>query len=170
MILAQERAILKGQRQFEQMAEFVRHACVDGRPIHEVERGLWEQSRRMALSLMGAFVQGAGTGDLGPTLEHEGRILNRLKHTHERRYVSVFGELSISRHVYGTRETQKHELVPLDAWLDLPEHDFSQVLQDWDQNLCVKGPYDEARESVLERGKQNACTGARESPALGTVK
>ena len=32
--------------------------------------------------------------------------------------------------------------------LDLPESNFSYVLQDWDQNLCVKGPYDEARESV----------------------
>jgi len=148
MILAQEQAILKGQQQFEQMAEFVRHASRDGRPIHEVERGLWEQSRQLGLSLMAGFVQGVGTGDLGPTLEHEGRTLNRLKDTYDRPYVSVFGELPVTRHVYGTRDTQKHEVVPLDARLDLPESNFSYVLQDWDQNLCVKGPYDEGRESV----------------------
>jgi hypothetical protein len=148
MILAQEQAILKGQQQFQQMAEFVRQASRDGRAIHEVERSLWEQTRRMGLSLMEAFVRGAGAGDLGPTLQHQGRTLNRLKHPHARRYISVFGELSISRHVYGTRETQKHEVAPLDARLDLPESHFSYVLQNWDQNLCVKGPYEEARESV----------------------
>ena len=148
MILAQEQEILKGQQQYHQMAEFVRHASRDGRPVHEVERYLWEQSLKMNLSLLAGFVKGVGTGDLGPTLEHEGRTLKRLEHTHVHRYVSVFGELPISRHVYGTRETQKHEVVPLDARLDLPESNFSYVLQDWDQNLCVKGPYDEARESV----------------------
>lgn len=115
MILAQEQEILKGHQQYQQMAEFVRHASRDGRPIHEVERGLLEQMRRIGLNLMVGFVAGSGTGDLGPTLEHEGRTLNRLKHTHGRRYVSVFGELPIPRHVYGTRETQKHEVVPLDA-------------------------------------------------------
>jgi hypothetical protein len=148
MILAQEQEILKGRRQYQEMAEFVRHASRDERPIHEVERGLWEQLRKMGLNLLAGFVAGSGDGDLGPTLEHQGRTLNRLKHTHDRPYVSVFGKLTITRHVYGTRETQKHEVIPLDARLDLPESHFSYVLQDWDQNLCVKGPYDEARESV----------------------
>jgi len=36
-----------------------------------------------------------------------------------RRYVSVFGELAITRYVYDTRETQKHEVIPLDALLRL---------------------------------------------------
>ena len=69
---------------------------------------------------------------------------------HERRYVSIFGELTIRRHVYGTRETRRHEVVPLDARLNLPASDFSYVLQGWDQHLCVKGPYGEARETVRE--------------------
>ncbi len=34
--------------------------------------------------------------------------------------MSIFGELKIRRTIYGTRETQKHELVPLDARLHLP--------------------------------------------------
>ena len=41
-------------------------------------------------------------------------------------------------------------MVPLDARLNLPEGEFSYVLQDWDQHLCVKGPYTEARETVQE--------------------
>jgi hypothetical protein len=148
MILAQEQAILKGEKQFEQIVAFVRQASGDGRAIDQVERGLWERLRSVGLCMLEGFVLGQGTGNMGSTLEYEGRTLNRLDQTHDRRYVSIFGELSICRHVYGTRETQKHEVVPLDARLNLPDSEFSYVLQDWDQNLCVKGPYDEARESV----------------------
>jgi hypothetical protein len=148
MILAQEQAILKGQTQFEQIAAFVRQANAEGQPIHEVEIGLWKQLLCLGHAMLEGFIAGAGSGDLGPALEHEGRTLRRLEQTHQRRYVSIFGELPIDRHVYGTRETQKHEVVPLDARLELPQSEFSYVLQDWDQQLCVEGPYSEARGTV----------------------
>ena len=148
MIMAQEQAILKGQEQFDQIVAFVRQASRDGRPIHQTERGLWEQLRGLGRTMLESYVQGQGTGDVGPTLEHEGRTLRRLEQTHGRPYVSIFGELFIARHVYGTRETQKHEVVPLDARLELPESKFSYVLQDWDQHQCVKGPYKEASETI----------------------
>jgi hypothetical protein len=45
--------------------------------------------------------------------------------------------------VYGTREGQKIEHVPLDQRLRLPESKFSYLLQDWDQSLVVEGPYAE---------------------------
>ena len=148
MILAREVAILKSQEAFDQMLSFVRHAAGEGMAIDQLERGLWSRLLGLGHALLEGFVEGQGTGDLGPTIEHEGRTLRRLEQPHERRYVSIFGELTIQRHVYGTRETQKHELVPLDARLKLPEGEFSYVLQDWDQHLCVKGPYGEARETV----------------------
>ena len=148
MILSQEQAFLKGNVQYEQIVAFVRQASGEGRPIHEVEGGLKKLVQSLGLSMLDAHVKGQGTGDLGPTLEYEGRTLQRLRDPHERRYVSIFGELSIRRHVYGTRETQKIEVAPLDARLELPDSEFSYVLQDWDQNLCVKGPYVEARESA----------------------
>jgi hypothetical protein len=60
--------------------------------------------------------------------------------------MSVFGPLdTIERTVYGTRETQKHELIPLDARLGLPESDYSYLLQQWSQSFCVKGAYKEAQ-------------------------
>src|SRR5271156_5795998 len=103
MIWAQKQAILKGEKQFEQIVAFVRQASGDGRAIDQVERSLWERLRSVGLCMLEGFVQGQGTGDMGPTLEHEGRTLKRLDQTHDRRYVSIFGELSICRHVYGTR-------------------------------------------------------------------
>ncbi len=40
------------------------------------------------------------------------------------------GSFELSRRVYGTREGQKIEWVPLDQRLQLPESKFSYLLQD----------------------------------------
>ena len=97
---------------------------------------------------LSVYLAQQGPGDLGETLEHEGRTLKRLEQLHHRRYVSVFGPLQIPRTVYGTRETQKHEMVPLDARLNLPEGEFSHLLQDWDQAFCVQNSYAKSGETV----------------------
>ena len=128
MIMAQERMILKGQGQLDEMAMFVRQAAQDGRPMDEVERSLWQSLLALGHTMLSSYVAGVGLGDVGDTLRHEGRDLKRLETPHDRRYMSVFGELTISRYVYGTRETQKHEVVPTDALLGLPEGDFSHLL------------------------------------------
>ena len=148
MIMAQEQAILKGRKQFDEMAAFVRRATKDGRPIDEVEHGLWASLLAMGRSLLEGYVAGHGPGDLGATLVYEGGTLGRLAWLHDRRYVSVFGALTIPRCVYGTRETQKHEVVPVDAWLGLPKGHFSYVLQDWDQTFCVQNSYEPSRQMV----------------------
>lgn len=150
MILAQEQLLLKGQSQFNQIVAFIRQSDAAGSRIDQVEQGLWTQLLDLGRAMLESFVAAQGSGDVGPTLKLEDRTLLRLDQLHERRYVSIFGELTISRHVYGTRETQKHEAVPLDTRLNLPESDFSYVLQGWDQHLCVKGPYGEARQTVKE--------------------
>jgi len=148
MIMTQERMILKGQAQLDEMVAFVRKAAQDGRPIDQVERGLWSSLLALGHTLLTGYVEGVGPGDVGDALVYEGRELGRLELTHDRRYVSVFGELSISRCVYGTRETQKHEVVPADALLGLPDSEFSYVLQDWDQSFCVEDSYEESRGKV----------------------
>jgi hypothetical protein len=148
MIMAQERMILKGQVQLEEMAAFVRQAARDGRPIDEVERGLWQSLLALGHTMLSGYVEGVGVGDVGETLPYEGRQLRRLESLHERRYVSVFGELTVRRCVYGSRETQKHEVVPTDAVLCLPASDFSALLQEWDQSFCVQGSYAQSRQTV----------------------
>jgi hypothetical protein len=148
MIMAQEEMILKGQVQLAEMAAFVRRASQDGRPIDEVERGLWQSMLALGHTLLAGYVAGVGPGDLGEALAYEGRDLRRLESPHDGRYVSVFGELRISRYVYGTRETQKHEVIPTDAELGLPEGDFSHLLQEWDQAFCVQNSHAESRRTV----------------------
>jgi hypothetical protein len=148
MIVTQEQAIFKAEKEFDMLVKTVREAASEARPIDKIERDLWGRILGMGRLLLQGFVDLQGSGDLGETLDHEGRILRRLEHLHDRRYVSVFGELSVRRSVYGTRESQKHEVVPLDARLCLPEGEFSYLLQEWDQAFCVQGSYQESAKTV----------------------
>jgi hypothetical protein len=150
MIMAEEQAILKGQIEFEKLADYVRQASEQGERIDSVELTVFRGMLRIGLSFMKGFVAGQGSGDLGETFEHGGRTLRRLEELHDRRYVSVFGVLPISRHAYGTRETQKLEVVPLDARIGLPEDDYSNLLKQWNQSFCVRNSYEESRSSMEE--------------------
>jgi len=89
-----------------------------------------------------------GDGDQGERVEREGKTLKRLAEPHDKRYLSIFGELLIGRHVYGTREGQAIVWSPLDAALGLPEGENSYVLEDWLQRLCIQEAYGEAVESL----------------------
>ena len=156
MIMTQEQRILKAQDQFDQAQALIRQACSQGQRIDLVESDLWGRMLEIGRSLLEGYVAGYAQGDVGPALEQPGSILRRLDQPHVRRYVSVFGELAISRYVYGTRETQKHEVIPLDAILALPESEFSYVLQDWDQGFCVNSSYGQSRcqiERILRIGQ-----------------
>ena len=148
MIMAQEQSIFKAKEEFGLMVAAVRQAAAQGQRIDRVERDLWQRMLALSRLMLQGFVDLQGPGDLGATLEFEGRTLNRLQDRHDRRYVSVFGELMISRVVYGSRETQKHEVVPLDSRLCLPETDFSYLLQEWDQSFCVQGSYARSNQSI----------------------
>jgi len=149
MIISKEQALLKAQAQLDQLIASVHQAVEQSRRIDQVERDLIAQLLDLGLTLLNLFVAQHGNGDLGTTAEtDEGRTLRRLAQTHERRYVAIFGELTIPRVVYGTREGQKIELAPLDQTLGLPEADFSYVVQDWVQRFCLKGSFAEAAESL----------------------
>ncbi len=149
MIITPEQTALKAQVQFDALRDFVQQAARDGQRIDAVEREVFRQRLGLGHTLLSAFVATQGDGDLGPDAETpEGRTVPRLPERHDRRYVSIFGELTIDRVAYGTREGQKIERVPLDERLGLPEGDFSYVLEDWGQRLCLKGSFAEAGQSL----------------------
>jgi hypothetical protein len=126
MIITPEHAALKAREQFEALRDFVDRAARDGQRIDTVERELFRQLLGLGHTLLSAFVAQQGDGDVGPQAETaEGQIARRLPERHDRRYVSIFGELTITRVAYGSREGQRIERVPLDERLGLPEGDFS---------------------------------------------
>jgi hypothetical protein len=104
-------------------------------PIHHVEEALFRQLLLMGHSLLAAFVASSGSGDVGPTLTLPGqrpsdppRIWPKLDEMRSRPYLSIFGEISITRACYGPGRV---EAAPLDARLHLPRRQYSYLLQQW---------------------------------------
>ncbi len=151
MIMTQEQAFLKAQDQLTDLLAFVRAAATDGLRLDQVERGLFERLLQLGLCLLTAHIAAHGTGDVGDTTTApDGQTCRQLPQVHERTYRSVFGPLTFERTAYGTRAGQKIVWVPLDVRLGLPAGDFSYLLEDWAQRLCLRGAFAEARGSLAE--------------------
>jgi hypothetical protein len=152
--MTQETELLKGENLlslFEELKGQIARAAEEGTPIHEVEKVIWQRVLQMGRAALGHFLDALGTGDMGETITlPDGRRCRRLEAEHSRRYVSIFGEFELSRVVYGSREGQKIDFVPLDNRLQLPASVYSYVLQDWAQGLCVESAFDQAA-TTLER-------------------
>src|SRR5204863_9766483 len=117
----------------------ITRAVRENQPVHEVEKALWQQVKRLGRQALAQVFALLGNGDMGESIElPDGRTLRRLEQEHPQRYRSIFGEFVLSCVVYGSREGQKIEFVPLDNRLQLPASSFSYLLQDWDQSLCVE--------------------------------
>jgi hypothetical protein len=148
MQTTQEITVLKSETLdalFDDLKRVVVRAVREGQPVHEVERALWQQLRRLGHQALAQFFGLLGNGEQGDSVAlPDGRRLQRLEQEHPRRYVSIFGAFVLSRVAYGSREGQKIEFVPLDNRLQLPAGPFSYVLQDWDQSLCVEQAFGQA--------------------------
>ena len=119
----------------------------EGTAVHQVERHLFRELLKMGFELLGYFFRQLGSGDQGLRVKlPDGRVLKRLEGVRERRYQSVFGEFVLPRWVYGVREKQAQDYVPLDARLQLPESSFSYLLQDWAQALAVEFSFEHVGE------------------------
>ena len=128
--------------EFAEILEFVQTSFQQARTAHEVETGLWQRMLNLGHSLFGAWLDLFGEGDAGDRIVLEdGRAVRRLDTLHRREVRNVFGLFELMRAVYGTREGQKIEAVPLDERLGLPQGKNSYLLQDWEQALAVEMPY-----------------------------
>jgi hypothetical protein len=125
-----------------EMIQFVEHGVEVKQATHVVEEGLLRRVLEMGRHAQEMFFRLSGDGDQGEQVRlADARELRRLEAPHTRAYLSVFGEFELSRAVYGTREHQKIEHVPLDERLQLPAGKFSHLLHDWNQSLVVDAPY-----------------------------
>ncbi len=116
---------------------------------HEVEEGIFRRVLEIGRLALGLFFRLCGDADQGERLVlPNGKEVRRLKELHKREYFSIFGLFELYRAVYGSREKQKIQWVPLDAQLSLPESKFSYLLQDWDQDMAVDGPFDQVNELI----------------------
>jgi len=135
----------------KKLADYILEQAQQGTAIHTVEQGIWDKLLKMGEQALGQFLALQGDGDIGEQVElGSGRVVKRLPVQQTRIYRSIFGIYNLERTVYGTREGQKIEFVPLDNRLQLPETRFSYLLQDWNQQLSVENPFNQVNK-VLDR-------------------
>ncbi len=151
MIMNTEEHFCKAKEVFLAMIRKVEQDTIDGRAIHEVEENLWKSSLELGREILASHIemQSANTPVLN-SVQHEGKTVRRLEGQHNRTYYSVFGKIMFSREVYALRETQRHEVVPLDAKLGMPEGDISYLLQRWCNARSVNGSYAQVKQSITE--------------------
>jgi hypothetical protein len=128
---------------------YVERSARQGVAAHEVEAGIWHRVLQLGRQALGLLFRLVGPGDRGETvILPDGHEVRRLETPHARVYQSVFGRFELARVVYGTREGQKIAYVPFDMQLELPESDFSYLLQDWAQSVAVENTYRRVPETL----------------------
>lgn len=130
------------------MVERIKAAAQHQEPIHHVEETVFRQLLVMGRALLQAFLAASGDGDVGPTLNHLGagpaeppQVLPRIEVSRSRPYLSIFGEIAITRVCYGH---DRVEAAPLDAQLHLPWRQYSYLFQQWLGEFVVDEAHAEA--------------------------
>jgi len=82
MMMAQNVSASKITELLESMTQlfrFVEEAAESGKPVHEVELGIWQRLLALGRQTLEQFLTAQGRGDVGPTFTTpEGRVLQRL--------------------------------------------------------------------------------------------
>jgi hypothetical protein len=137
-IMTQEQLLLNAQAQFDALKQLIIEYSERRIRIDQAERNVFVELLAIGRILLSAFVAGAGVGDEGEQVSRDGRTLRRSDELRQKLYRSVFGTLSILRWVYARGAKKKAEYVPTDARLGLPRGEYSYVMEDWLERLCVK--------------------------------
>jgi hypothetical protein len=142
------RNIKEGLKTFWNVVEHMQYAADRHQPIHQVEETIFRNLLVIGRWLLRAFLDMAGTGDVGPTLTIAGDSptdpdckLPRLDQPRTRSYLSIFDEIDIERTCYGH---DRVEAAPLDAQLHLPQRQYSYLLQQWLGSFVVDDAHAEA--------------------------
>jgi hypothetical protein len=144
MIMTRELDFGKVHELMARLLKSVEDLGRSGKRVDLVERELLQKLLEVGLEILSEYVASAGDGDEGGTFERKDRKLVRLKQQKQRTYSSIFGKIRFSRYVYGSRDKQRVEWVPLDAKLGMPAAEQSYVLEDLLQKLVSQLPYTDA--------------------------
>ena len=146
MIIEVEDRFCKVAKAFSTVLNKVQGSAERGDVVHVVEELTWSGLIEMGREMIVGYIQKQDEEIPRPDMiEHEGKKLRRLPERRVREYVSAFGPTPFARDVYAARETQRQEVVPLDAKLGMPESDTSYLLQKWSGTQFVKESYKESR-------------------------
>lgn len=137
----QELDLSQTTKAYEKLVALVKNAHHQAVRADELERNLVKELMKLGHACLKDFIDAAGDGNVGTQVDVQNRTAKRSSQKQERRYCSVFGELSIKRYVYLPRQKAKAIAKPLDQKLGLPSGDVSYVLEDWLGNLGADLPF-----------------------------
>ena len=136
-----EKSIANAAEQFKRMREYVRGEA-QTQDAYVVERRLFMEGMAMCLYMMGAYFEQKEGGHRGDMLAMpDGTTLPRER-MHDKRFVTVFGELGLNRWYY--HEDGAPGFFPLDEDVNLPQRCFSYYVQELLGRDTTDMTYDEA--------------------------
>jgi len=143
----------RGRQAFEGLERWLYSRKSGLMAFHEVEIEEERRGREVLRLLLQAHIDLRGEGDMGKALEvidAETGEMRRYTHKrmHTRHLASLFGTVSVTRVAYCLPGRQS--VHPLDARLQLPARSLSYELQRRLVKAAVKGPFDEALETLEE--------------------
>jgi hypothetical protein len=137
MTLYEKETLFKSlDESYADLKAYVENA-VGQQELHEVERALFRCLLGLGRGLLEAFVKQSGTGYEAdnPPLSEAGHPMV-YKETLDSAYVSIFGQITISRAGYAHPDGGR--VYPIDAQLNLPAHKYSYVLLKWLQGASAQ--------------------------------
>lgn len=143
---------LEARQEFRELEKWIFSDNAQDTPLHDLEESLRERLLELGRILLQGHVQARGPGDIGPKLEllrpdtgvevlAKGKVRPRHQET-------IFGEIRIERQVYHSPGCKG--VRPLDVEMELPGRRFSYGVQRIVAKEAVKGPFEEAIQSIGE--------------------
>lgn len=128
---------------------YVQEAAADGKPLHEVERKVWDRVLQIGRCAMEDLIRLQGDGDLGEVVSTaEGGKLHRSEEPVDRPLRTIFGTHTIHAYVYAPGSKRAIELRPVDARLGLPKGRCSYLFEEFAQLFCVEQAFGQASEVI----------------------
>lgn len=135
-----ESSIAHATEQFKQIKQYVRGEA-QTQDAYTVEKRLFKESMKLALCMMGAYFEQKQGGDRGHLLSLPDGSTLPCERLHDKRLVTVFGELLLKRWYY--HEDGAPGVYPLDEEVNLPERSFSYYVQELLGRHTTEMTYDE---------------------------
>jgi len=128
----------------KQMQEFVKGKALST-DLHGVEKELFRMLLTLGKVFLGEAITRHGAGKVDLVANEDGE---QLPYHGDKKmtYLSIFGEVDIWRAYYWVKGQKG--ICPLDAKINLPEHRYSYLLDDWTQSTITEEPFAKAVERL----------------------
>ncbi|WP_342190269.1 ISKra4 family transposase [Stieleria varia] len=129
--------------------EHVVNASKCGQSFDETERAVWNLVLKTGFLAMELFTKLQGKGDLGDqAVSESGKTLRRSEKPTDTVVRSIFGEHAFQQYTYSPGKNKRIELHPISARMQLPEHRWSYLLQEFSQMFCVESAFNQAADNL----------------------